>query len=78
MVSLGVHSLSLERETSTGVLANCSREFANFKRECVKFERELAELKRRFAEFKRFSRFQANYTRLINFPQEITGINFKF
>ena len=30
---LGVHSLSLERETSTGVLANLSREFANLKRE---------------------------------------------
>ena len=30
---LGVHSLGLERETSTGVLANFSREFANLKRE---------------------------------------------
>ena len=26
---LGVHALTLERETSTGVLANISREFAN-------------------------------------------------
>ena len=30
---LGVHSLSLEHETSTGVLANFSRELANFTRE---------------------------------------------
>ena len=33
MKLLGVHSLSLERETSTGVLANFSREFANFEQE---------------------------------------------
>ena len=47
---LGAHSLSLEREMSTGVLANFSREFA-------KFRRELANFKREFAEFKRFGRF---------------------
>ena len=42
-ISLGVHSLSPERETSTGVLANIGREFAN--------------LKRKLAELERFSRF---------------------
>ena len=47
-VSLGVHSHSLERETSTGVLGNFSRESASFKR-------ELANLRRTFAEFRRFS-----------------------
>ena len=39
---LGVHSLSLERETSTGVLANFSRELANFSREFANFKRESA------------------------------------
>ena len=33
LVRLGVPSLRLERETSTGVLANFCREFVNFKRE---------------------------------------------
>ena len=33
---LGVHSLSLERETSTGVLANFSPELAKFYREFAK------------------------------------------
>ena len=33
---LGVRSLSLQRETSTDVLANLSRELANFKREFAK------------------------------------------
>ena len=57
--------LSLGRETSTGVLANFSRELANFKRELAKLKRELAKLKRpELVEFKReFSRFQANETR---------------
>ena len=34
---LDVYSLSLEHETSTGTLANLSREFANFKRELANF-----------------------------------------
>ena len=44
-LGLGVHSLSFEQETSTGVAANFSREFANFKR-------EFANSKQKFAEFK--------------------------
>ena len=47
--NLGVHSLSLERETSTNVLATFSWELANFKR-------EFANVKRKLAEFKRSSR----------------------
>ena len=39
---LGVHSLSLEHETSTGVLANIKREVANFKQEFPEFQRKLA------------------------------------
>ena len=38
MLALGVHSLRLERETSTGVQANASREFANLKREFAEFK----------------------------------------
>ena len=49
---LGVRSLSLERETSTGLIANFSREFANFKREFADFKRRFAEFKRTFAVFK--------------------------
>ena len=37
---LRVHSLSLDHETSTGVLANFSREFANSKREFAKSKRK--------------------------------------
>ena len=40
-----VHSLSLERETSTSVLANFSRELANLSRELTNFMRELANFK---------------------------------
>ena len=47
---LGVHSLSLECGTSTGVLANLSRKLANF-------ARELTKLKQKLAEFKKFSCF---------------------
>ena len=36
---LRLGSLSLERETSTGVLANLSRELANLKREFANFKR---------------------------------------
>ena len=39
---LGVHSLNLERETSTGVLANFSRARANCKREFAELKREIA------------------------------------
>ena len=49
-VKLGVHSLRLEHETSTGFLAKLSRELAHFKR-------ELAKLRQKLAEFKRFSLF---------------------
>ena len=49
--TLGVHSLSLERETSTGILANFSRELANFGLELANLKREFAEFKREFANF---------------------------
>ena len=52
MITLGVHSLSLEHETGTGVLANSSQEFAHFKRGLAEFKRKVAEFKRNFAEFK--------------------------
>ena len=39
---LGVHSLSLERETSTGVVANSRRELAKLKRKFAEFKRKLA------------------------------------
>ena len=44
MCVLGVHSRSLERETSTGVLANFSRKSANLKRNASNFERKIAEI----------------------------------
>ena len=47
--ALGVHSLSLERETSTDVLASFSRELANAKRELAKSKRKLAEIKQKLA-----------------------------
>ena len=43
-ISLGVHSLNLEHETSTGVLANLSQEFANFKREFTNLSKHLPNL----------------------------------
>ena len=49
--TLGFHSLSLEHETSTGALANSSREFVNLKRELANFMRKLAESKRKLATF---------------------------
>ena len=42
---IGVHSVSLEREKSTGGLANSSRELANLSRELAKSKRELVNLK---------------------------------
>ena len=49
---LGVHSLSLEHEMSTGALANLTRELANFSQELANFKRTLAEFKRKLAVFK--------------------------
>ena len=49
--TLGFHSLSLEHETSTGVLANFSRELANLKREFANFKPKLAASKRNLAVF---------------------------
>ena len=66
---LGVHSLSLEHETSTDVLANLRRELANVSRELANFKRELAEAKRKLAAFKPIR------PALTNFTQEIAGIN---
>ena len=51
-VFLGVHSLSLERETGTGVFANFSRELEHLQRESGKFKRESAKFKRKMAVFK--------------------------
>ena len=48
---LGINSLIFERETSTGVLANFSRELANSKRELAKSKRKFAWFKRRLAAF---------------------------
>ena len=39
-------------ETSTGALANCSRELANFKRELTDAKRKLADAKRKLGAFK--------------------------
>ena len=62
---LGVHSLSLEHETRTNVLAKFGRELANFKREFAEFKRKLAVLSQL-------------YPAMTNFTREIAGINLQF
>ena len=76
---LGVHSLSLERKTSTGVLANFSREFANFKRELTNLKRELAKFERELANHKpKLSEFEPSLPGFAQLTQEITGIDLQF
>ena len=43
--------INLQHETSTGVLANFSREIANAKQEFANFKRKFAEFKQKFAVF---------------------------
>ena len=59
--------LSLERETSTGILADSCRELANFSRELANFKREFAS--------KSSPILSQLYPALTNFTQEIAGIH---